>query len=116
MIAIVPVQNVERSIRPNLQSYWHAPGIIRGEKIGFAFSEVSRSISLQPVDIDRSRMNVSNANALAVFRRIGICVEIDDAAVGRFLMAVVSNRADWNRKRWECAGLPLVLTGFDKME
>src|SRR6266566_2876582 len=61
-------------------------------------------------------MNVPNTNALAVFRWVGVRVEINDAAVRRFLMAVVCNRADRNRERGKRARLPLVLTGFNKME
>src|SRR6266516_7336303 len=61
-------------------------------------------------------MNVPNANALAVLRRISVRVEIRDAAVGRFLMAVVRNRAKRNRERRKRARLPLVMAGLDEME
>ncbi|PYJ97214.1 MAG: hypothetical protein DME23_16655, partial [Verrucomicrobia bacterium] len=57
MIAIIPVEDVKTSVRPYLQRHRHAPGIVRGEKIGFPFRQVSRPVTLQPVHIERAAVN-----------------------------------------------------------
>src|SRR4029453_11571175 len=116
MITIIPVQDVETTIRPNLQRHRHAPRIVRDEEIGLAFSQVSRAVALQPIHIERAAMNVANDNALAVLRRIRVRVEKCQAAISGLLMTVVRDRADRNGERRKRARLPLVMTGLDEME
>src|SRR5207302_6189392 len=91
-------------------------GVVRGEKIRFTLRQVGCPVALQPVHVERAAVNVANDNALAEPRRIRVGVEKCQAAIGRFLMAVVRDRADRNRERRERARLALVMAGLDEMK
>src|SRR5438034_1455338 len=74
------------------------------------------AVTLQSVRVDRADVNVANDDAHSYIRRILVGVEKCYAAIGRLLMAVVRNRANRNRERWERARLPLVMAGLNEME
>src|SRR5438045_2455679 len=61
-------------------------------------------------------MNVPDANALAVLRRIGVSIKIDDPAIRCLLMPVIGDGAHRHRERRKRTRLPLVMSSLDEME
>src|SRR5258707_7998672 len=61
-------------------------------------------------------MNVSDHNALPVFRGVGICVQKGNPAIGGFLVSMIGDRTNFRAKRGVGSRLSLVIPALHKVK
>ena len=115
VVPVVPIEDIQRSIRPGFLNHGHEPGIVRGQEVVFAGSLVGGSIPFNPVDVDASAVNVSHVQLAAVLFGIRITVEIVDTAIGRFLVLMLDDAFDLPGERWIGAPLSMVVARFGQV-
>ena len=67
------------------------------------------------IDVDATAVNVAHVKAFAILRRIGVAVEIGEAAIGRLLMFVLDDGAELPGERRIRPALALVIARFGQV-
>src|SRR5262249_15992455 len=84
-------------------------------KIGRRLGEVGRPVALEDIHVDAVAVDVAHVEPIAVFRRIGVTVEIVDATVSGFLVLVLDDRVHLPGIGRIPPALAVVVAGLDQM-
>ena len=93
----------------------HEPGVVGREEVRPRLAEVGRAVARQHVAVDAVAVDVAHVELVAVLRRIGVAVEVVEAAVGRLLMLVLDDRVDLPGERRIRAALAMVIAGLGQV-
>ena len=115
VVAVVPVEDVERAVGPGLLDDGHEPGVVGPEEVALGLAEVGRAVFFEPVDVDPVAVDVAHVELAPVLLRVRGAVEVGDPAVGGLLVLVVDDRLQLPGERGVRAALPVVIAGLGQV-
>jgi hypothetical protein len=115
VIAVVPIEYIQATVRPGLLHDRHEPGIIGREEIVLGVPGIRCAIAGERIAINAIAVNVPHVQLAAILGRIGVAVEIMNTAIGGLLMMMADDRFDFPSKRRIRTRLAMVVAALDQV-
>ena len=115
VIAIIPIKNVKRTVGTDFERDRHEPGVVRGQEIVVFAGAIGRAAPFERIDVDAIAVDVSHEHPTAPALGKRGAVEVQDAAIRRFLMAVIDDRFDDPGERRIRPALAVIIAGFGQV-